>query len=140
MPLNIDQFTDNENDKDILNLLEEKGKNAKDFIFVSPCVFHMSILHRKSSFQVTGIRSSGVVKTCIILVLESHDNNEFPFEFLHPEENFDATLHENFNDLDKHLINDRTVLIETLKRTESGYSPPPPITFTSITHPPHFSI
>ena len=38
MPLNIDQFTDNENDKDILNLLEEKGKNAKDFIFVSPCV------------------------------------------------------------------------------------------------------
>ena len=79
----------------------------------------------KSSFQVTGISSSGVVKTCIILVLESHDNNEFSFEFLHPEENFDATLHENFNDLDKHLINDRTVLIETLKRTESGYSPSP---------------
>ena len=51
------------------------------------------------------------------------------FWVLHPEENFDATLHENFNDLDKHLINDRTVLIETLKRTESGYSPPPPITF-----------
>ena len=39
--LNIDQFTDNENDKDILDLLEEKGKNAKDFIFVSPCVFQI---------------------------------------------------------------------------------------------------
>ena len=39
--LNIDQFTDNENDKDILDLLEEKGKNAKDFILVSPCVIQV---------------------------------------------------------------------------------------------------
>ena len=64
-----------------------------------------------------------VVKTCIILVLESDDNNEFPFEFLHPEENFDATLHENSNNLDKHLINDRTKLIDSLKKTDSMFSP-----------------
>ena len=38
--LKIDQFSDNENEKDIFDLLEEKGTNGKDFIFVSQCGFH----------------------------------------------------------------------------------------------------
>ena len=62
------------------------------------------------------------MKQWIFSVLENNDINEFPFEFLHPEENFDATLYENSNDFDKHLSNAHTVQDEILKKTDSKLS------------------